>query len=187
MALSGAANQPYDELLKAKVLAPLGLTSTSYERPEDDIVMVGYDWNGNEMSADVADPNRQGASQIYSTANDMLRYLEWNLDRFGGPDQEARKISQAAWLIRDGINPVSGMDISGHMDAMGLGWVIMMPQGDRPLIIQKSGGTNGVFSYIAFAPCRGVGIFMSFNQFNFSASAQMANLVNRLIATLAQR
>ena len=51
------------------------------------------------------------------------------------------------------------------MDAMGLGWVIMMPEGDRPLVIQKAGGTDGIFSYIAFAPTRGVGVFISINQF----------------------
>lgn len=188
MALSGAIGMPYDRLLQAAVLSPMGLENTGYERPAGGNVMMGYDWNGNQM--DPGDPiaNRQGASQLYTTANDMLRYLRWNLDRFGPQDgQEARALSHAAWLIRDGLNPVYGMDESGHMDAMGLGWVIMMPEGDRPLIIQKAGGTNGVFSYIAFAPARGVGVFMSFNQFDFSAGTAMAHIVNDLIATLAPR
>ncbi len=35
------------------------------------------------------------------------------------------------------------------MNAMRLAWVIMMPEGDRTLIIQKTGGANGIFSYIA--------------------------------------
>lgn len=188
MALSGAGGMPYDRLLDATVLRPMGLENTGYERPAGDNVMMGYDWNGNRM--DPGDPiaNRQGASQLYTTASDMLHYLQWNLDRFGPPDgQEVRTLSHAAWLIRDGLNPVYGMDESGLMDAMGLGWVIMMPEHVRPLIIQKAGGTNGVFSYIAFAPSRGVGVFMAFNQFDFSASTAMAHTVNDLIATLAPR
>ena len=44
------------------------------------------------------------------------------------------------------------------MDAMGLGWVVMMPKGNRPLILQKAGGLQGIFSYVAFAPTRGVGV-----------------------------
>ncbi|MFT4960706.1 MAG: D-alanyl-D-alanine-carboxypeptidase/D-alanyl-D-alanine-endopeptidase [Paracoccaceae bacterium] len=187
MALSGAADQPYADLLRAHILEPLGLHATSYAQLTGDNVMAGYDWDGNAMQADVPNPNREGASQLYTSANDMLRYLEWNLDRFGQPDKEARRLSHAAWLIRDGLNPVYGMGESGHMDAMGLGWVIMMPEGDRPLIIQKAGGTNGVFSYIAFAPSCGIGVFMSINQFNFSAGTEMAQVVNSLITTLAPR
>ncbi len=187
MSLSDIAGAPYADLLKSDVLDRIGLISTSYERPQGANAMAGYDWNGNEI--DPGDPieNREGASGLYTTANDMLQYLRWNLDRFGEKDAEVRALSHAAWLIRDGLDPVSGMDESGHMNAMGLGWVIMMPEGDRPLIIQKAGGTNGVFSYLAFAPSRGVGVFMAINQFNFSAGTEMAQVVNGLIASLAPR
>lgn len=117
----------------------------------------------------------------------MVQYLKWNLDRFGAPGTEARTLSHAAHIFRDGIEPVYGMDESGHMNAMGLGWVIMMPEGDRPLIIQKAGGTNGVFSYIAFAPTRGVGIFVAINRFDFAAGMEMATVANDFLATLAPR
>ena len=103
------------------------------------------------------------------------------------PSRDRRAISHAAWAMRDGLTAVSGMDESGHMDAMGLGWVIMMPEGDRPLIIQKAGGTDGVFSYIAFAPSRGVGVFIAINKFDFSAGIEIAQVANGLIATLAPR
>ena len=187
MALSNIAGEAYPDLLKAKVLDRIGLTATSYDRPAGENVMVGYDWDGNEMDPGEPIANRSGASGLYTTANDMVRYLQWNLDRFSTDDAELRAISHAAWLMRDGLQPVLGMDESGHMDAMGLGWVIMMPEGDRPLIIQKAGGTDGVFSYTAFAPSRGVGIFIAINQFNFAAGAEMAQVVNKLIGTLAPR
>ncbi len=187
MALAGAAGKSYGELLGETVLDPLRMTATGYDRPTGDNVMIGYDWDGNEMEPGEPISNRLGASQLYTTANDMLRYIEWNLDRFNSDGMEARKISHAAWAMRDGLSPVYGLDESGHMDAMGLGWVIMMPEGDRPLIIQKAGGTHGVFSYVAFVPNRNVGIFMSINQFNFSAGMEMAHVVNGLIAALAPR
>ncbi|MGZ9810889.1 D-alanyl-D-alanine-carboxypeptidase/endopeptidase AmpH [Pseudoroseicyclus sp. H15] len=187
MALSDIGGAPYPDVLQQAVLEPIGLSATGYDRPAGENVMAGYDWDGNPMDAGDPIPNRAGASGLYTTANDMIRYLEWNLDRFGEEGAEARALSQSAHLFRDGLSPVLALDESGHMDAMGLGWVIMVQQGDTPLIIQKAGGTNGVFSYLAFAPHRGVGVFMAINQFNFSDSLAMADVVNELVATLAPR
>ena len=117
----------------------------------------------------------------------MLRFLAWNLDRFGEKGAEARALSQAAYLFRDNLDPVYGMDESGHMDAMALGWVVMQPQGDRPLILQKAGGTQGVFSYAAFAPMRGIGVFVAINQYDFPLAMNMAQTANELIEQLAPR
>jgi D-alanyl-D-alanine-carboxypeptidase/D-alanyl-D-alanine-endopeptidase len=70
---------------------------------------------------------------------------------------------------------------------MGLGWVIQNPEGARPLIMQKTGGLQGQFSYIAFAPSRGVGVFISINQFSVSGFDAMVKAANELIAELAPR
>jgi len=37
---------------------------------------------------------------------------------------------------------------------------------DRPLILQKAGGLQGVFSYVAFAPARGIGLCAAINAFD---------------------
>jgi hypothetical protein len=63
-------------------------------------------------------------------------------------------------LNRDGLKTVSGLDESGHMDAMGLGWVGMMDK-DRPSILQKAGGLQGTFTHIAFAPTRGTAVLIA--------------------------
>jgi serine-type D-Ala-D-Ala carboxypeptidase/endopeptidase len=91
------------------------------------------------------------------------------------------------YLWRDGLNTVFGMDESGHMDAMGLGWVIMAPKGDRPLILQKAGGLQGTFSYVAFAPARNIAVIVAINAFEISAGLAMAKAANDLIAELAPR
>jgi D-alanyl-D-alanine-carboxypeptidase/D-alanyl-D-alanine-endopeptidase len=79
------------------------------------------------------------------------------------------------------------MDECGRMDAMTLGWVIMAPDGDRPLILQKSGGLQGVFSYAAFAPTRNIAACAAINAFDVPAVLAMAKAVNDLIAELAPR
>jgi D-alanyl-D-alanine-carboxypeptidase/D-alanyl-D-alanine-endopeptidase len=85
------------------------------------------------------------------------------------------------------MGSISGLDELGHMNAMGLGWVIMNPEGDRPLILQKSGGRQGTLSYIALSPARNIGVFISINKFDFPAATAMAELANNLILQLAPR
>src|SRR5262245_50492268 len=128
-----------------------------------------------------------GASGLYSTADDVVRWLSWHLDRFASRDAEIRLLDHASYLQRDGLNPVSGFDESGRMDAVSLGWIVMMPRGNRPLILQKAGGLQGIFTYTAFAPTRGVGAFIAISKFDFAAAMAMAGIVNDLIADLAPR
>lgn len=98
-----------------------------------------------------------------------------------------RLLAHAAYLPRDGLNPVFGMDEGGTMDAMGLGWVVVAPDGTRPLVLEKSGGLQGQFSYVAVAPSRGIGVFVSINAFSVGGFDAMEKAVNELIAELAPR
>lgn len=189
VALGSAAGKPYDALLKELVLDPAGLKDTVFAPRAGDVARLfqGHNFDGKPMPDVKATPVMAGASSLYSTPNDILRWLAWHLDRFSPQGAEMRLVDHAAYVQRDGLNPVSGFDESGHMDAMGLGWIVMMPQGDRPMILQKAGGLQGVFSYVAFAPTRGVGVFVAINQFNLNAGLGMAAAANTLIAQLAPR
>jgi serine-type D-Ala-D-Ala carboxypeptidase/endopeptidase len=73
------------------------------------------------------------------------------------------------------------------MDAISLGWIVMEPHGDRPLILQKAGGLQGIFGYTAFSPARGIGVFIAINKFDFGAATAMTEAANRLITELAPR
>jgi D-alanyl-D-alanine-carboxypeptidase/D-alanyl-D-alanine-endopeptidase len=156
-ALANSAGKPYPELLKERVLDPAGLKDTVFDlRPGDEArTMRGHNFDGSQMPLSQTSPMIVGAGGLYSTANDMVRWLKWHLDRFADEDAEMRLLDHRAYLNRDGLNPVFGFGEAAHMDEMGLAWVVMQPEGDRPLILQKSGGLQGQFSYIAFAPARG--------------------------------
>lgn len=56
-----------------------------------------------------------------------------------------------------------------------------------PLIRQKAGGLQGVFSYAAFAPARNVGVVAAINVFDVNAGLAIAKMANGLIAELAPR
>ena len=188
-ALANAAGKPYPELLKERVLDPAGLKDTSFDLAEADEAraMQGHNFDGSPMPFIRTSPMIVGAGGLYSTANDMVRWIAWHLDRFSPKQAEMRLLDHAVYLDRDGLNPAFGMDEGGMMDAMGLGWVVMRPEGFRPLILHKSGGLQGQFSFVALAPTRGVGVFVSMNQFSVEGFEGMAKAALELITELAPR
>ncbi|MGH8628529.1 MAG: serine hydrolase, partial [Gammaproteobacteria bacterium] len=128
------------------------------------------------------------AGGLHTTPNDMLAWMKWHLDRFATEDAEMRLLDHAAYLYRDGLNPAFGFDEGGgEMDAIGLGWVVMMPEGNRPLILQKTGGLQGMFAYVAIAPTRGVGVFVAMNEFNIGGLSAAIATATGLITELAPR
>lgn len=188
-ALANAAGKPYPDLLWERVTKPLAMNDTAFSLTTEQKtrLMHGHDFGGELMPDVPTGPIILGSGGLYSSVNDMLAWLEWHLDRFSGRDANMRLIDHAVWLQRDGLSPAYGFDESGRMDALSLAWIVMMPNGNRPLILQKAGGLQGIFCYAAFAPTRGIGAFIAINQFNFGAALAMAAATNDLIAALAPR
>ncbi len=188
-ALSSAAKRPYEDLLRERVLGPAGLTATAFSPTEAQRsnLMQGHDFDGSPLPLVPTSPMTVGSGGLYSSTNDILRWLAWHLDRTDATSAEVRLLDHAAYVARDGLRPVSGLDEPGRMDAVGLGWIIMQPEGSRPLILQKAGGLQGVFTYTAFSPARDIGVFVAINRFNLPAAMTMAKEVNDLISELTPR
>ena len=70
---------------------------------------------------------------------------------------------------------------------MTLGWVGVLPDGNKPLMLNKTGGLQGQFSSVVIAPSRGVGVFVSINQFSVGGFNGMVEAANNLVAQLAPR
>ena len=100
-------------------------------------LMQGHDFSGALLPDAPTVPLIVGSGGLYSTADDILRWIAWHLDRFAPASAEMRLLDHAAYVQRDDLNPVFGLDESGRMDAMSLGWVVMMPTTTHPLILQK--------------------------------------------------
>jgi D-alanyl-D-alanine-carboxypeptidase/D-alanyl-D-alanine-endopeptidase len=188
-ALANTGGKPYADLLKEHVLGPVGMKDTVFNpRPGDEgRLMQGHNFDGTPMPTAHTPTTIECAGGLYTTANDMARWMKWHLDRFATADRELRLLDHAAYLYRDGLTVIQGVDGEGPMDAMGLGWVINMPVGHRPLILQKSGGLQGNFAYLAMAPTRGVAAFFVMNAFNAAGFNTAVTATNELIAELAPR
>jgi D-alanyl-D-alanine-carboxypeptidase/D-alanyl-D-alanine-endopeptidase len=189
LGLSKAANKPFPTLLKLHISDPLNMKDTVFVLSEEQKqrLLQGHGFDGAALPDVPTGSVIVGSGGLYSTPSDLLSWMQWHLDHFGENGAEARLLDHSLYLMRDGLETVSGLDESGHMDAIGLAWVAMMPKGNRPFILQKAGGLQGIFSYIAFAPTRGVAVFIAINKFDFAAAMAMAEVANDLIATLAPR
>ena len=189
-ALANVAGKPYAQALRERVLDPLGMKDTVFTpSPEDqERLMQGHNFDGSAMPIVPTSTAIECAGGLYSTANDLMRWMNWHVDTTPSTaDAELRLLNHAAFLYRDGLSSVVGLDDGGPMDAMGLGWVIMLPKGDRPLILEKSGGLQGIFLYVAIAPTRGVGAFFVMNEFNAAGFTGAVKATNDLVAELAPR
>jgi D-alanyl-D-alanine-carboxypeptidase/D-alanyl-D-alanine-endopeptidase len=188
-ALAQTGGKPYAELLDERVLAPRGMTSTKFNlAPGDEAnAMQGHGFSGEPLPFVPSPVSIECAGGLHTTAADMQKFMAWHLDRDAAEDVEARRMSHAAWLWRDGLVPVGGLDDAGEMAAMTLGWVVVAPEGTRPLILQKTGGLQGMFVYVAIAPARGVGVFTAMNAFSVGGFPLMVSTANNLIAELAPR
>lgn len=191
LAIAGAAGMPYAEALAARVLAPRGMADTVFNpRPGDaGRLMQGHGFDGAPLPFVPTPETMECASGLYTTAADMQKWLAWHVAPGPGDVDGARRlIDHAAWRWRDGLSPALGLDDGGHpMDAMALGWVVILPEGDRPMILHKSGGRQGMFTYVAIAPARRIGVFAAINQFDAAGFELMVKTANNLIARIAPR
>ena len=105
-----------------------------------------------------------GSGGLYSTGDDMARWLRHNIE---DPDG-ILVLSHAVYRLRQSLPAAIGFDEAGPMAGLGLGWVIVASEGIRPTLVAKSGGGVGFMSYIAFAPGRDVGLFVAVNRVDFA-------------------
>jgi D-alanyl-D-alanine-carboxypeptidase/D-alanyl-D-alanine-endopeptidase len=189
IALAHASDKPYADLLKERVLDPLGVKDTAFNPPADASgrLMQGHFFDGSPLPNVPTPTGIECAGGLHSTAKDMLAWIKWHLDRSPSADSELRTVNQAAYVFRDGLESVVGLDDGGPMGAMTLGWVMTFPEGNRPLILEKSGGLQGFFAYVAIAPTRGVGAFLVMNEFSAGGFNAAVAATNEFVSSLAPR
>jgi D-alanyl-D-alanine-carboxypeptidase/D-alanyl-D-alanine-endopeptidase len=150
--LSLRSGMSYEELVRKRVLEPLGMTSTSITLSADQKKRLasGYDaalkpvknWDLDALA---------GAGAIRSTANDMLKFLAANLELTDTPLKPAMRRMRS--VRKDAGSP--NVDI-------GMGWHIFKQYGD---IFWHNGGTAGYRSFAGFDPAKKTGVVVLCNTF----------------------
>jgi len=161
IALGRAANTSIKDLIRQRILEPLGMRMTGYEREGEIAAWLargrgprGADapyWDASEAIA--------GAGGLRSNVEDMLLYLRAQLNP---PDTDlGRAIRQAQQVQHRFANG----------QAFGLNWAVRNA-GDRT-IISHGGGTGGFNTMIGFDPGRRTGFVMLTNTGGFEDDLAM--------------
>lgn len=150
-ALATRAGQSFEQLLKTRIIEPLGLTATTVNAESLDRkrVATGYSPGGKPLP-----PARfrvlGAVGAVRSTARDLLAFLALNL-KPAGPLAAAITDTQSA----------RGRQGTVH-DNLGLGWR-MRGRADQQ-VLWCSGRAGGFYSFMGFEPATGRGVVLLHNQ-----------------------
>lgn len=181
-ALSKAAGVPYPTLLQREITRPLGMKDTTFTPSPDQCgrLMVAEKGASPCMNTLAA----IGSGGVYSTPDDMGRWMQQFLSSDVHPRTAQADRIQTMIYQRDQLARVTGMDVPGKASALGMGWVYMAPQGGRPGIIQKTGGGGGFITYMAMVPRYSVGVFIVVTRSAQTHFTPMSDGVNNLLTEL---
>lgn len=165
-ALARRAGTTYDQLVRQRVLEPLGMRMTN-------TVVAGEmaEWNtqGHDDDGRVAPyrgwPGLPGMGGLRSNAQDLLLFLAANT---GPPASRLERVMRDAQQVRAS---------AGENAEIGLNWHVRTVGGRK--IIMHGGATVGYETQIAFDPERGVGVVLLTNIAEFDDDIGLDLLVGR--------
>jgi serine-type D-Ala-D-Ala carboxypeptidase/endopeptidase len=172
--LSIRAGVPYAQLVNDRILSVLGMDSTGIAMDSTGIAMnstaitlsdalksrlaKGH-IDGKEANLEFIPEEIQGAGALYSTANDLLKYLAANI---GLIHTSINDIIQETHLIRHEYPQAPSLHFASNKSLsasyIGLGWIIDTNLGTE--VIQHSGGIDGYSSFVGFNPTKQEGVVL---------------------------
>jgi beta-lactamase class C len=166
LALDRAFGTDLDALIRGKLLAPLGMTSTVFPQPNESPngqfapaykarAVQGYAEDGKP----IGEPGDQqgyydwpGTGQVYASARDMAQFLAASL----GELAVERSLAEAMTLAQRAAFRIT------PRNSQGLGWEIIH-EGALD-IVEKNGGLDNTSTYIGMIPARKLGIVILSNR-----------------------
>jgi CubicO group peptidase (beta-lactamase class C family) len=143
-ALARAGGGTYEDVMRERVLEPLGMNMTgiTLEGDSRDWLAEGHDARGNVVPLwDL--PTLAGAGALRSDMGDMLTFLDANT---GPPESQLERSMRATHEVREDINAAMSIGLNWHITNVG-----------DEKIVWHNGGTGGFRTFIGFDPVKGVG------------------------------
>ena len=167
--------QPYEQLLRAKILTPLRMNATTItlSPANRDRLAPGWDDKGQRAVLPVG---AEGAGGLKSTTADMLNYVRWQIDE---TDPAVRLSHQRVWTAKA---PVFG---DQGTFGIGLNWQVAALSGRR--VIFQDGMIEGYSALIVIEPELKLGIILTANQLDEKSAAAQRALMKTLLTALDPR
>lgn len=175
-----ASGQPYAQFLQQRFFTPLGMSGTRFNaaalRPGDPAASghAKADFSTLQPTFPLTWHNAAGAGGIYSSAHDMARWMQAQLDGGSYIDahgHEQRLFSAARqkdmWSLHAPMN-IADPSVPELMPAKpdflgyGLGWITSTFRGEK--LVWHTGGWPGMVSRTTLVPGRDLGIVVLTNQ-----------------------
>lgn len=148
--LSLAADRDYEQLVRERILDPLGMDMTGVALDDD---MRGWMTRGHDQQSEVVPlwdlPTLAGAGALRSNMTDMLAFLAANV---GPATSDLERAMRVTHEVRAEAGP--GMSI-------GLNWIVRVTDDQR--ILWHNGGTGGFRTFLGFDPDAEVGVVVLTN------------------------
>ena len=192
--LSIRAAVPYAQLVKDRIFSVLGMDSTGIAMNSTAISLSdalksrlakGH-IGGKEINLEFIPEEIQGAGALYSTANDLLKYLAANI---GLIHTSINDIIQETHQIRHEYPKAPSLHFSSASNKslsasyVGLGWFIDTNLGSE--VIQHSGGIDGYSSFVGFNPTKQEGVVLLCScETNDMPSPVIESLIKMKLGTL---
>ena len=180
-ALSRAANEPYAALFQQRTAQPLYMIDTTLTPNPDQCsrLMSGYHEAAQCTDTEAA----AGSGGMYSTVNDMVRFLKYLLYLPGVPVHQ-NGWSTGMYLDPANLRSIQGLGHAGLPDGIGLGWIEINKQYGDSRIVEKTGGGAGFQTYIALDPARHAGIFIARTDGRSRGGVNMFREANDLLLSM---
>ena len=197
---AASLGEPFDQLLEGRLFPQLGMRESHVQVPPEQ--MARYAWGYRDDQAIRVQPGPLDAEAygVKSTAADMLRFVEANLD----PSQLPTALRQAIATTHQGYYRVGDM-------TQGLGWerhaypisrqrlqagnssqMALQPHAverfatpqaaEGDLLLNKTGSTNGFGAYVVLLPARATGLVILANR-NYP-NAERVRIALQILSTL---
>jgi len=152
----------YGELVQKYISQPYGLKDTTVAPNQDQLKRKAssYWMNGKEIPEDWVFQFEQPSGGLYSTGNDLLKFLQLNLGLLDQDYYSMSKIAHAAYVYqRELDNP-----LAFGQGAMALSWEVQYPAGGLSTLLNKNGWVSGFNTWVMILPGEQIGIFSITNK-----------------------
>lgn len=177
-ALENASGIAYSTLVREHITAPLDMRDTTTSPNASQCARFIGNADAGPCVSTVANA---GSGGLYSTASDIAKWMRHLLQVGTTGEDASLSLFEHMQILRGNLREVSGLDLAGHADGIGLGWVHLAASETSPEILQKTGGGGGFVNYIALAPTSRSGIFITFANMDVPLLQKTALAVNQAL------
>jgi D-alanyl-D-alanine-carboxypeptidase/D-alanyl-D-alanine-endopeptidase len=157
--LARAAQTSYPTLLETRTLGPLKMWETTFYPSAEQCARLMQ--GAHNEGPCTATENTMGSGGLYSTPDDMAKWLRYLLGAGAPRKPLMADAAYAVYLLPSSLQSISGLSHAGRPSGIGMGWMHLGANDDIYHIIEKTGGGAGFTTYIAIHPASQTALFVA--------------------------